>query len=196
MCIINFRVQNHTSYVDKRQQEIDAIRQCSRRSEELNKDINVELLRRKVDNCLQLKDLILPEIETTGDTEFPELTDEHHNLLQKAFRGDPNEVLARKFNLNITRRDLKTLGGLNWLNDEVINFYMNLIIERGKDSKWPNTYAFNTFFYSKLIKDGPQSLRRWTKKVDLFSYDLICVPVHLGVHWCMAIIDFRDKSIR
>lgn len=143
-----------------------------------------------------MKDLILPEIETADDTEFPELTDEHHNLLQKAFRGDPNEVLARKFNLNITRRDLKTLGGLNWLNDEVINFYMNLIIERGKDSKWPNTYAFNTFFYSKLVKDGPQSLRRWTKKVDLFSYDLICVPVHLGVHWCMAIIDFRDESIR
>lgn len=73
---------------------------------------------------------------------------------------------------------------------------MNMIIERGKTSKWPKAYAFNTFFYVKLINSGPQSLRRWTKKIDIFSYDLICVPIHLGMHWCVAIIDFRAKSIR
>lgn len=73
---------------------------------------------------------------------------------------------------------------------------MNMIIERGKDDKWPLVYAFNTFFYPKLVKDGPQSLRRWTKRVDIFAHDIICIPIHLGMHWCMAIIDFRSKSIR
>ncbi|ENN80362.1 sentrin-specific protease 1 [Dendroctonus ponderosae] len=189
-------VANHRQYVEDRQREIDNIRQCNKQSEELNRDINIELLRRKVSDCLQLKDLILPEIILDADSELPELTDEQLRMVDRAFRGPPNEVLAQKFNLNITRRDLMTLSGLNWLNDEVINFYMNLIIERGKNPKWPKSYAFNTFFYTKLTKDGPQSLRRWTKKVDLFCYDLICVPIHLGMHWCMAIIDFRDKSIR
>ncbi|XP_066255432.1 uncharacterized protein [Euwallacea similis] len=189
-------VERHKQFVQERQREIDNIRQYSKQNEELNKEINIELLRRKVNDCLQLKDLILPEIELETDAELPELTQDQVYMAQIAFRGDPKEVLARKFNLNITRRDLMTLAGLNWLNDEVINFYMNLIIERGKDSKWPNAYAFNTFFYMKLIKDGAQSLRRWTKRVDLFSYDLVCVPIHLGMHWCMAIIDFRDKSIR
>lgn len=189
-------VERHKQAVEGRQRDIDSLRQCSEKAEEINKDINIELLRRKVNECLQLKEVILPEIVLEPEAELPELTEEHRRMVQRAFKGNPNEVLASKFNLNITRRDLLTLAGLNWLNDEVINFYMNLIIERGKDLKWPKSYAFNTFFYTKLLKDGPQALRRWTKRVDLFSYDLICVPVHLGMHWCMAIIDFRDRSIR
>lgn len=189
-------MENHKQNVEERQREIDNLRKCSQKTQEINKDINIELLRRKVNDCLQLKEIILPEYVVEAEAELPELSEEQLYMVQRAFRGDPNEVLARKFNLNITRRDLMTLAGLNWLNDEVINFYMNMIIERGKDSNWPKSYAFNTFFYTKLVKDGPQSLRRWTKRVDLFSYDLVCVPIHLGMHWCMAIVDFRDKAIR
>ncbi|KAF7266360.1 uncharacterized protein LOC143202559 [Rhynchophorus ferrugineus] len=189
-------LERHKQKAELRQKEIDNLREYSKKQEEINKDINIELLRRKVNDCLQLKEAILPIIEFEPETELPPLDEDQNHIVERAFRGDPNEVLARKFNLNITRRDLITLAGLNWLNDEVINFYMNLIIDRAKDSKWPRSYAFNTFFYPKLIKDGPQSLRRWTKRVDLFSYDIVCVPIHLGMHWCMAIIDFREKSIR
>lgn len=38
-------------------------------------------------------------------------------------------------------------------------------------------------------------VRRWTKKVDLFSYDLILIPVHLGMHWCLAVIDIENKGV-
>lgn len=41
-----------------------------------------------------------------------------------------DEVFARRFNIDVTRKDLLTLAGQNWLNDEVINFYLNLIAER------------------------------------------------------------------
>ncbi|KAL1492486.1 hypothetical protein ABEB36_010736 [Hypothenemus hampei] len=157
-------------------------------------DSNLKLLCHNVYDCLHFKEIVLPEI---FEAELPRLTNEQLDMTHRAINGNPNDVIVQKFNLNITRRDLSTLAGLNWVNDTVINFYMNLIIERSKKSiKYPKTWAFNTFFYVKLIKDGPQSLRRWTKKIDLFSYDLICIPIHLGVHWCMAIIDFRDNSIR
>lgn len=33
-------------------------------------------------------------------------------------------------------------------------------------------------------------------QVDLFCYKLIIVPVHLGVHWCLAVIDFRNKTVK
>lgn len=33
------------------------------------------------------------------------------------------------------------------------------------------------------------------KKIDLFSYDIVLVPIHLGNHWCLAVIDFRKKAI-
>lgn len=54
----------------------------------------------------------------------------------------------------------------------------------------------NTFFYPKLVSQGYNALRRWTKKVDIFAQDMIVVPVHLGVHWCLSMIDFRDKTIK
>ena len=33
-------------------------------------------------------------------------------------------------------------------------------------------------------------MKRWTRKVDVFSYDILLVPVHLGMHWCLAVVDF------
>ncbi len=110
----------------------------------------------------------------------------------------PNdEVLSNAFNISITRKDIQTLRGLNWLNDEIINFYMNLICERSQTSDTGlKTYAFSTFFYSKLIKDGYSSLKRWTRKVDIFSYNLIVIPIHLGLHWTLAVIDMNCQEIR
>ena len=42
-------------------------------------------------------------------------------------------------------------------------------------------YAFNTFFYPTLMKDGYSRLKRWTRRVDLFTHDIVIVPVHLQV---------------
>lgn len=35
-----------------------------------------------------------------------------------------------------------------------------------------------------------------TLQVDIFSHDMILVPIHLGMHWCMSVIDFRSKFIK
>lgn len=134
------------------------------------------------------------------EDEFPELQEEHLNLIENALISSPaDEVLVSAFSISITRRDVHTLKGLNWLNDEIINFYMSLICERSKQEtakSYLKTHAFTTFFYPKLIKDGYASLKRWTRKIDIFSYDLLIVPVHLGLHWTLAVIDFTNKEIR
>lgn len=147
--------------------------------------------------CLHIKDTVLP-ITEEKEKALPLLTDDDDYRIDQALnkRASPNEILSSKFNLNISRRDMLTLDGLNWLNDEVINFYMSMIIERGKKSEWPAVYTMNTFFYPKLLKDGHSSLRRWTRKVDIFAHDFIAVPIHLGMHWCMAIINLKQKVIR
>ncbi|TRY54301.1 hypothetical protein DNTS_021281 [Danionella cerebrum] len=130
------------------------------------------------------------------EPEFPELTEEMQNAVNRALRGgSQDEVLSEGFRLTITRKDLQTLSHLNWLNDEVINFYMNLLVERSKQPDLPSAYTFNTFFFPKLRSSGYSAVRRWTKKVDIFSFDIILVPVHLGVHWCLSVVDFRNKSI-
>ena len=49
-----------------------------------------------------------------------ELTGEMENIINNALsRGNPAQVLVDKFRLQITKGDIATLAGLNWLNDEV-----------------------------------------------------------------------------
>ncbi|RLV63485.1 hypothetical protein DV515_00018224 [Chloebia gouldiae] len=86
-------------------------------------------------------------------------------------------------------------GAINPWGSSIINFYMNLLMERSKDKDLPTVHAFNTFFFTKLKTAGYQAVKRWTKKVDIFSVDLLLVPIHLGVHWCLAVVDFRKKTI-
>lgn len=44
-------------------------------------------------------------------------------VIDDALRGrPPGEVLVEKFSIQITRKDIATLCGLNWLNDEVMVF--------------------------------------------------------------------------
>ncbi|NXA13919.1 SENP1 protease, partial [Sapayoa aenigma] len=131
-----------------------------------------------------------------GEEEFPEITEEMEKEIKSVFRGgNQDEVLSEAFRLTITRKDIQTLNNLNWLNDEIINFYMNLLMERSKEKGFPAVHAFNTFFFTKLKTAGYQAVKRWTKKVDIFSVDLLLVPIHLGVHWCLAVVDFRKKTI-
>ncbi|KAJ2805326.1 SUMO1 sentrin specific peptidase 1 [Coemansia guatemalensis] len=99
-------------------------------------------------------------------------------------------------NVPVSAHDMATLGAGKWLNDEVINFYMQLIMTRSqKTPALPKVHAFNTFFYSTLSDKGYARVRRWTRRTKIFEQDMIIVPVHLGVHWCCAVIDFRSKSI-
>ena len=55
-------------------------------------------------------------------------------------------------------------------------------------------YTMSTYFFLNLIMRGYEgSIQRWNKDVDIFSYHLLLVPIHLEQHWCLAIVDFRNK---
>lgn len=134
--------------------------------------------------------------------DFPEFTDAQRQTIRGAMVGHEHINLITKFNIQITRKHILTLQWepLAWLNDEVINFYMNLLTERGElraNDGYPKVYAMNTFFIPRLLQSGHSGVKRWTKKVDLFACDIIPVPVHVGnVHWCMAIINMKEKTIK
>ncbi|KAK0154571.1 Sentrin-specific protease 1 [Merluccius polli] len=143
-----------------------------------------------------LTPLIEEPKEPEEKPEFPELVEEMEDEVSRALRGgSSHEVLSEGFGLSLTRKDLQTLSNLNWLNDEVINFYMNLLVQRSKSPGLPSVDTFNTFFYPKLLTSGYSAVRRWTKKMDIFAADILLVPIHLGMHWCLSVVDFRKKVI-
>jgi len=92
---------------------------------------------------------------------------------------------------------MKTLDNINWLDDNIINFYMELLNERSKLNHYPSVWCVNTFFFTTLESDGYSKVRRWSKraKVDVFNLDFLIVPVHLGAHWTCAAVNFNDKNV-
>ncbi|XP_074449126.1 sentrin-specific protease 2-like [Larus michahellis] len=111
-------------------------------------------------------------------------------------KGEPEEILSSAFKLRVTRQDVHTLRKLCWLNDEVINFYMILVMERSKREGYPSVHAFSSFFYEKLASGGYKAVGRWTRRVDLFNKDIILVPINLRLHWTLAVIDTRKKTVK
>ncbi|XP_048202964.1 sentrin-specific protease 2 isoform X1 [Perognathus longimembris pacificus] len=126
-----------------------------------------------------------------------ELTEDMEKEINNALgHGPQDEILSSAFKLRITRGDIQTLKNYHWLNDEVINFYMNLLVERNKKQGYPALHAFSTFFYPKLKSGGYQAVKRWTKGVNLFEQELILVPIHRKVHWSLVVMDLRKKCLK
>ncbi|KAI9046396.1 hypothetical protein LZ554_009572 [Drepanopeziza brunnea f. sp. 'monogermtubi'] len=88
----------------------------------------------------------------------------------------------------ITPKDLLTLAGENWLNDEVVNGLATLLLAGRQD-----VYCMSTFFFSTLSGIGETisytKVEKWTKGVDIFSKKHLLVPINKdGNHWTLAII--------
>jgi len=60
-------------------------------------------------------------------------------------------------------------------------------------------HIFNSYFYSFLSDEergyNYQKVKGYSKKIDLFSFNKILIPLHLVNHWCLAIINFEEKKI-
>lgn len=126
-------------------------------------------------------------------------------------------VVGRIAREQVSHTDLSRLRPSQWLNDEIINFYGALLMDRAEKRKGTPTtngkskavvngtkrkpldvHYFSTFFWSKLKGEGYEKARlaKWTKKFDIFTKDVILIPVnHNNSHWTAAAINFRKKRI-
>lgn len=81
----------------------------------------------------------------------------------------------------VTSRDLARLLPTQWLNDEVINFYGNLVLARSQkakerrdkgkateaDNNLLDIHFYSSFFFEKMSTQGYSAVRRWSKKVEI-----------------------------
>ncbi|XP_015059351.1 ubiquitin-like-specific protease ESD4 [Solanum pennellii] len=140
---------------------------------------------------------------------FVPLTEEEHDEVTCALsKSNRRKVLVthKSSNIDITGEILQCLRPGAWLNDEVINVYLELLREREKrePQKFLKCHFFNTFFYKKLTSGtggyNYQSVRRWTSQrklgYSLLECDKIFVPIHKEIHWCLAVINKKDQKFQ
>ena len=114
--------------------------------------------------------------------------------------ADESQIISELNNIPVTREKVLCLQPREWLNDEVINFFMELLKARAAAAaELPNCHFFNTLFYATL--NGPRGydypgVQRWTRRVDLFAQNLLICPIHChGDHWTLALVNFYDKRL-
>lgn len=141
----------------------------------------------------------------TSETDYVELEDgvkrELSMCIRKIIYLKPNDVIATKCRIQITRREIEQL---NWLyptelNDNIINGYMRTITNRS--NKWPTlprAYAFDRFqesFMEKIKRSQFDRLHVETTRVNIFHYDVLLFPIHQQNHWCLITVHLRRREI-
>lgn len=120
------------------------------------------------------------------------LNEEQAKEIEKVWMYQPEGVLMSKYGIKITSRDLLTLSDRHWLNDNVIDFYLQLVKDYVNGQGISKIHVFSTFFYTTLKSKGYTGVRKWAKraKVDVSELDYIFVPVNLNqTHWALAVVD-------
>ncbi|KAM8973994.1 sentrin-specific protease 3 [Pelodytes ibericus] len=116
--------------------------------------------------------------------------------LIQSYQRLPGNALLRGFRVTYKRHvlsmdDLGTLYGQNWLNDQVMNMYGDLVMDAVPDQ----VHFFNSFFYDKLRTKGYEGVKRWTKNVEIFNKSLLLIPIHLEVHWSLVCVDVFKRTV-
>lgn len=153
-----------------------------------------------------------PELETRRSTrnrkrqnEKLDGVDQTANKFDSALRNDPfrkhwkkplvyPKIGKKKEEVTVVDRD--RLHGDQFLNDNLITFYIRFLqdhLERTNPHAAKRVYFFNSYFFDTLTNKGTREINyaaveKWTRSVDLFSYDYIVVPINQNAHWYVAII--------
>ncbi|KAF8108020.1 hypothetical protein N665_0115s0034 [Sinapis alba] len=137
------------------------------------------------------------DVEVSGDNlhqrkrYFPRFDEPFEDVVYP--KGDPDAV-------SICKRDVELLQPETFVNDTIIDFYINYLKNQIQAEERQRFHFFNSFFFRKLadldkdpssIADGKAAflrVRKWTRKVDMFGKDYIFVPVNFNLHWSLIII--------
>jgi hypothetical protein len=132
------------------------------------------------------------------------ISEEELATLRKAFgSGHRDDEVCERFDAKITKHCFRTADPGRWLNDEIVNAYMQMCERRGKDQP-DRPYVFSSFFLTTLVREkigySYPDVQRWTArgkgKADLFARRAVIFPVNIGnTHWVMVCADVKFKRI-
>jgi sentrin-specific protease 1 len=146
------------------------------------------------------------------------LTGNEQKIVKEAMysMGPSNQVIAKSGADSVQRGSIQTLQPGQWLNDEVIHYFYEMLAKRDeemcqKDSSRKRCHFFKSFFMTKLLNEGNSNpvldgkyeynnVKRWSKKVpgkDIFNLDKIIFPINEGrMHWLCAVAFMQEKRIQ
>jgi sentrin-specific protease 1 len=112
---------------------------------------------------------------------------EHLNVIQEAFVRFQTKQLN---GITIAIDDIRRLGPRTWLNDVVVDYYLNLITTEDK-----SVYCFTSYFYTSVLKHGINGVLNWFRNVQIFHFKKIFIPIVQNSHWMLIVVDLEVYKI-
>lgn len=206
--------QTHEKLSQKKERAIEKLNEDREELPEIPAEVYIRTVQKQSKTKPKYNKEIIKELDTELKT--AKIVPRHHNTQEKIHisnikrpkkftdstvnawdeKLDKSEILTSKFGLRITRGDLLTLKKNQWMNDNIVNFYMELIDQRSRlNDQAPKTYCFNTFLYISFLAGGHNRVKNYTRKTDLFEKDLVIVPIFQGNHWRLVLVKIKAKLL-
>lgn len=108
----------------------------------------------------------------------------------------PSDILYNTNNKEtVTTNDILHVFLPNvWLNDEVINFYFDLLVKKSKNK----VLAFDSFFFKTVNNSGFNVyLNGVLKNIKIFEYNKIIIPADLSnlKQWVLIVVELQARTI-
>ena len=148
------------------------------------------------------------------ETASPALAKRNHGQSLRSEKLQDTEKLCefpvgKSPNVIVTFHDYKTLEHDFFLNDIIIDFYLTYLHENMLNKEDASmVYILPTMFYKRMLTQSfgksldtfekspilssgqkrHMRVKGWTKNVDLFSKDMIIIPICEDSHWYLVIV--------
>ncbi|KAF7950398.1 hypothetical protein EAE96_007684 [Botrytis aclada] len=189
----------------------------TRAQEKRRKDLEAQQLKEKQEKIRIAKERRLTRREPSNrlvhalDDKWEDIVCE---ALDRARKNGDLPITESQGGTPLHYKDFGTLLGRNsWLNDEIINTYIEWVVEAANEfakeeakafgepvGKVPKFIAHNSFFYENLDKKGPSSTQRLMGRkkapgVSLLQVDTVFVPICRGSHWTVGVVRPMARTI-
>mmetsp|Transcript_2711 Transcript_2711/g.5860 ORF Transcript_2711/g.5860 Transcript_2711/m.5860 type:complete len:1453 (-) Transcript_2711:112-4470(-) len=96
----------------------------------------------------------------------------------------------RAHHLVVRMKDFNRLKGRKWLNDTLVDFYMQWLTRQNEDIENSDVHIFTSHFYSTLRDEGTNSVQSWTEKknINIFKKKLVFIPINESSHWSLCVL--------
>lgn len=91
--------------------------------------------------------------------------------------------------IEITLEDMKCLRPREFLNDQIVNFYLEYLWRTYlSDEQRQCVYVCDTFFMAAIETSDGTRIQRWLKRINVMERDYLIIPVMMNEHWFIMIL--------
>ncbi|OTF73309.1 Ulp1 protease-like protein, partial [Euroglyphus maynei] len=178
--------------------------------------------KRKKDEKTEVIDIDDEDEEKCDDNQEQDKSIDKNNILDQAILKYPNDEDIKP--IILYGHDLKCLREGQYLNDNIMNFYLKYYQINGQISQEivDKMHIFDALFATHLLNVNTRKrqykylqdskmvvcsnfdslensyhkvLKKWTKDIDIFSKDFLLIPLVINGHWFLIILCYIGNVI-